>query len=137
LGLNLRRKKYKQRIPDRVKEQIIIPRSPNEIWSMEYIHPKNASIYCGLRMSDSLQGGRKFRTLNIIDDFNRELLDIVVDISISGYKVIEALETIWLWREKPKEIRVDNGSEFISHIFAQWCQKHEIRIKFIQKGKLR
>jgi len=88
-------------------------------------------------MSDSLQGGRKFRTLNIIDDFNRELLDIVVDISISGYKVIEALETIWLWREKPKEIRVDNGSEFISHIFAQWCQKHEIRIKFIQKGKLR
>lgn len=86
-------------------------------------------------MSDSLQGGRRFRTLNIIDDFNRELLDIVVDISISGHKVTKALDTVLLWRGKPKEIRVDNGSEFISHVFMQWCEEKEIRIKYTQKGK--
>jgi len=103
LGLALRRKKIKQRIPERIKEQITIPRLPNEVWSMDF-------------MSDGLQSGRKFRTLNIIDDFNRELLDIVIDISISAHKVVEALDGIVFWRGKPKEIRVDNGSEFISHV---------------------
>lgn len=122
LGLSLRRKKLKQRIPDRIKEQIIIPRLPNEVWSMDF-------------MSDGLQNGRKFRTLNIIDDFNRELLDIVVDISISAHKVVEALDGIIFWRGKPREIRVDNGSEFISHVLADWAMRNNVAMKFIQKGK--
>lgn len=122
LGLALRRKKIKQRIPDRIKEQLVIPRLPNEVWSMDF-------------MSDGLQSGRKFRTLNIIDDFNRELLDIVIDISISAHKVVEALDGIVFWRGKPKEIRVDNGSEFISHVLDDWAKRNSVTMKFIQKGK--
>jgi len=33
-------------------------------------------------MSDSLSCGRAFRTLNVIDDFNREALCIEIDISL-------------------------------------------------------
>jgi putative transposase len=104
LGLSLRCKKCKQRIPDRIKEQIKVPRVANEVWMVDF-------------MSDGLQNGKRFRTLNIIDDFNRELLDITIDVNISAYKVVEALDSVIFWRGAPKEIRVDNGSEFISHIF--------------------
>lgn len=122
LGLALRRKKCKQRVPERIKEQLVIPRVPNEVWSMDF-------------MSDGLQNGKKFRTLNIIDDFNRELLDIVIDISISSYKVVQALDSVIFWRGKPKEIRVDNGSEFISNVLNEWSKRNNVHIKFIQKGK--
>lgn len=122
LGLSLRRKKCKQRLPDRIKEQLVIPRLPNQVWSMDF-------------MSDGLQSGRKFRTLNIIDDFNRELLDITIDTNISAHKVVQALDSLIFWRGTPKEIRVDNGSEFISHVFADWAERNSVTIKFIQKGK--
>lgn len=82
-------------------------------------------------MSDGLLNGKKFRTLNIIDDFNRELLDITIDSSISSYKVITALDSVILWRGKPKSIRVDNGPEFISHNLLDWSNRNGIELKFI------
>jgi putative transposase len=33
-------------------------------------------------MSDSLYAGKRFRTFNVIDDFNRELLHVEIDTSI-------------------------------------------------------
>jgi len=122
LGLNLRRKKPRARVPDRIKETLVVPNNPNEIWSMDF-------------MSDGLSSGRKFRTFNIIDDFNRELLDISVDMSMSGAKIAHHLGVLIANREAPREIRVDNGSEFISHVFKRWCESKGITLRFIEKGK--
>ncbi len=77
-------------------------------------------------MSDSLWDGRKYRLLNIIDDYNREVLAIEVDTSLPASRVIRTLEQISLYRTLPKMIRVDNGPEFISDKFDQWCKRHEI-----------
>lgn len=121
LGLNLRRK-HKKRLPSRIKEPLLQPLSPNLTWSMDF-------------MEDRLSDGRKVRTLNIIDDFNREVLHITIDRSISSQRVIRELDKLIEWRGKPEKIRVDNGPEFIAQKMTEWCTKHDINLKYIQKGK--
>jgi putative transposase len=86
-------------------------------------------------MSDSQAAGHKFRTLNVIDDCNREALSIEVATSIVAKSVIRTLEQLIDWRGKPKTIRVDNGPEFTSADFTLWCEKEKIRIYYIQPGK--
>ena len=86
-------------------------------------------------MSDSLIDGRKFRLLNIIDDFNRESLAIEVDTSLPSLRVIRVLEQLITLRGKPANIRCDNGPEFISHKLEQWCTDREITLQFIQPGR--
>jgi putative transposase len=68
LCLNIRRKP-KKRLRTRVKEPLTLPGLPNTVWSMDFMH-------------DPLMNGRSFRTLNILDDFNREVINIAVDTSI-------------------------------------------------------
>ena len=119
LGL---RRKYKKRLPTRVKQPLIQPDSINSTWSMDF-------------MSDVLTSGRKIRVLNIIDDYNREAIAAYPDFSITGNKVTMVLEDILMWRNKPSKIRVDNGPEFISKHFQQWCETKSIQIQYTQPGK--
>ena len=86
-------------------------------------------------MCDSLVDGRRFRLLNIIDDYNRESLAIEVDTSLPALRVIRTLQKVIEMRTKPKTIRVDNGPEFISNKLQQWCEEHQIHLQFIQPGK--
>lgn len=86
-------------------------------------------------MSDALVDGRKFRLLNVIDDFNRESLTIEADTSLPSLRVIRVLEGLGKQRGKPANIRVDNGPEFISHKLEEWCRAKHITLQFIQPGK--
>lgn len=82
-----------------------MPDEPNTTWSMDFMAD---SI-------DSTQGTAKpFRLLNVLDDYNREGLGIEVDFSLPAERVIRSLDRIIAWRGAPKEIRVDNGPEYIS-----------------------
>ena len=63
-------------------------------------------------MSDSLWSGKHFRLLNILDDYNREMLAMEVDFSLPAQRVIHVLEFFELVRGLPKMIRVDNGEAF-------------------------
>ena len=86
-------------------------------------------------MSDSLECGRAIRTLNIIDDFNREGLWIEIDTSLPAERVVRVLEMLTLWRGCPQQIRIDNGPELISHKLADWAVKHDVELAYIQPGK--
>ena len=88
-------------------------------------------------MRDSLVDGRKFRLLNVIDDFNRESLAIEVDTSLPSLRVIRVLERLIAQRDCPANIRCDNGPEFISHKLEEWCsdERRRISLQFIQPGK--
>jgi len=86
-------------------------------------------------MSDALMNGRKIRLLNVMDDFNREMLAIEVDTSLTGERVTRVVDQIADWRGKPDQIRVDNGPEFISTAFVSYCNQKGIKIKYIQPGK--
>ena len=121
MGLNLRRK-HKKRILERVQEPLLQPLQPNITWSMDFVH-------------DGLINGIKFRSFNIIDDYNREALNITLDTSITSKRVIRQLDQIIAWRGKPERIRVDNGPEFIAQAMAEWAKERKIELKFIQKGK--
>jgi putative transposase len=86
-------------------------------------------------MSDSMVGGRRFRTFNLIDDCTREVLAIEIDTSLSSKRIIRTLERVILDRGKPNIIRTDNGPEFTSKDLELWARDHEIQIQFIQPGR--
>jgi putative transposase len=65
-------------------------------------------------MADQLWSGKSFKTLNIIDDFNREGLAIDVDFSLPATRVVRSLDQVIKWRGKPAMMRVDNGPEYLS-----------------------
>ena len=121
LGLNLRRR-VKHRLPERVKQALVAPASPNTGWSMDF-------------MSDRLVNGRQFRTLNLIDEFNREALAIEVDTSMPSARVIRVLEQVKSWRALPQSIRVDNGPEFIAFELTEWLSDLGAETYHIDPGK--
>lgn len=121
LELNLRikpRKRLKRDKPD----ALAVPEAANQTWSMDF-------------MADQLADGRSFRTLNVIDDFNREGLGIEVDFSLPAARVVRVLDQIIEWRGKPAAIRVDNGPEYVSGTLMTWAEKQGIALRFIQPGK--
>ncbi|MDO7722731.1 MAG: IS3 family transposase, partial [Loktanella sp.] len=121
LELNLRirpRKRLQRPKPD----ALAVPEALNQTWSMDF-------------MQDQLADGRKFRTLNVLDDFNREGLGIEVDFSLPAVRVVRSLNRIIEWRGAPKVIRVDNGPEYVSGLLMQWAEKRGITIAYIQPGK--
>jgi putative transposase len=121
MKLNIRRR-AKRRLPERVKQPLVVPSGINQTWSIDFI-------------SDSLVDGRKFRILNVMDDFNRESLALEADTSLPALRVIRVLEKITAARGKPLHLRTDNGPEFISFKLRQWCESHNITIQYIQPGR--
>ena len=94
----------------------------NECWSADF-------------MSDALWGERRFRTFNVVDDFNRELLAIEVDFNLPAERVVRTLERIAATRGYPLKLRLDNGPEFISVTLADWAEQHGVTLEFIKPGK--
>ena len=86
-------------------------------------------------MSDALYTGRRFRTLNVIDDYNRESLMIEPAFSLPASRVTQLLTRLCDLRGCPEMIRVDNGPEFISETFKGWAKAKGILIHFIEPGK--
>lgn len=123
MKLNIRRR-AKRRLPERVKQPLAVPTAPNQVWSIDF-------------MSDCLTDGRRFRLLNIIDDFNRQSLAIEADTSLPSLRVIRVLERLVSERGCPANIRCDNGPEFISHKLEEWCnhESRKISLQFIQPGR--
>ena len=121
MALHLKRK-AKKRLPARTAQPLVVPGRANQTWSLDF-------------MSDSLSNGRTFRTLNVIDDFNREALWIEVDTFLPAERVVRVLETLLSERTTPCSIRMDNGPELISQRLESWAQERHIELLHIQPGK--
>ena len=121
LKLNVPRR-AKRRIPQRLRQPLAAPAVLNGTWALDFMH-------------DALYGGRRFRTLNVLDEGNRQGLAIEVGTSIPSTRVVRVMEQLIEVYGRPAAIRVDNGPELTAQTFVDWCASHTIELRYIQPGK--
>nr|WP_157983243.1 DDE-type integrase/transposase/recombinase [Aliidiomarina maris] len=83
-------------------------------------------------MSDNLHKKVRFRTLNVIDDYNREVLGIDIATNMPSSRGIRYLDQLDEWHSYPEKILFDNSSEFNSEVFINWAKSHDIMIGYIK-----
>jgi len=120
-GLQVRQR-TKKRVAGVERVPLPVAGGPNERWSIDF-------------MADSLATGRRFRTLNVVDDYSRECLWIEVDTSLGGQRVARVLEQLRQSRGGPRAIVLDNGPEFTSQAVDQWADDARVQLRFILPGK--
>ena len=86
-------------------------------------------------LTPPLSGGRRFRTFNVLEDFNREGLAIEIDLSLTAERVVRVVDRIALVKELASRIRMDNGPEFTSTALEEWAAFNEVELDFIEPGK--
>ncbi|API73082.1 transposase [Ralstonia pseudosolanacearum] len=120
-GLSVRKRRRK-RIAAVERKPLVLPTGPNQSWSMDFV-------------SDGLAYGRRFRCLNVVDDYTRECLVIEVDTSLPGLRVKQVLERLKEMRGLPASITVDNGPEFAGKVLDAWAYEAGVTLSFIRPGK--
>lgn len=99
-----------------------VPQDANQRWSIDFVQ-------------DAIDDGRRFRILNVVDDFTRECLASVLDTSLSGVRVVRELDRLCSLRGRPAMIVSDNGTELTSHAVLKWVEETGIEWHYIAPGK--
>ncbi len=120
-GLQVRKRIKRRRIAI-ARRPLVLPSRPGQIWSMDF-------------MSDQLSNGRRIRLFNVIDNFTRQCLAIIVDVSINGQRVARELMKLIDLHGRPEFIVCDNGTEYTSLVMFDWAQRSGVGLQFIQPGK--
>jgi transposase InsO family protein len=97
------------------------PEHPNHVWSYDFVEGRT-------------HNGRKFRMLNIIDEFTRECLAIRIDRKLNSTDVIDVLSDLFILRSVPGHVRSDNGPEFIAKAVREWIAAVGAKTAFIEPG---
>jgi len=97
------------------------PGHPNHVWSYDFVEGRT-------------HNGRKFRMLNIIDEFTRECLAIRIDRKLNSTDVIDVLSDLFILRGVPGHVRSDNGPEFIAKAVRDWIAAVGAKTAFIEPG---
>jgi putative transposase len=121
-GLQLRHKTPKRRVKAKLREDRRPATRSNETWAMDFVH-------------DQLATGRKLRVLTIIDTFSRFSPAIEPRFNFRGADVVEVLEKVGEEVGLPAAIRVDQGSEFVSHDLDLWAYQRGVTLDFSRPGK--
>ena len=110
--------------PARVSTEppLAAPAVLNGTWALDFMH-------------DALYGGRRFRTLNVLDEGNRQGLGIDIGTSIPSARVVRLMEQLIEVYGRPAAVRVDNGPELTAQVFVDWCAQQDIELRYIQPGK--
>lgn len=120
-GLQVRTKK-RRKLPRRDRVAPQVPEKPMQRWSLDF-------------MSDQLADHRRFRVLNVVDDFSRFCPGQIIDLSISGERLARFLDELGDEIGLPEEIVMDNGPELTSKAMFDWSERTGVRLRFIEPGK--
>ena len=121
-GLSLRHKRPRRNRSARLRQPKQAVTGINEIWSTDFV-------------ADALFDGRRLRALTVVDNYTRECLAIDVGPSLKGDDVVSALTRIATTRGKPKTVKADNGSEFISKAMDRWAYENGVELDFSRPGR--
>jgi putative transposase len=94
---------------------------PNHVWSYDFVE-------------DRTHDGRKYRMLNVIDEFTHECLAIRVSRKLKAVDVIDVLSDLFILRGVPGHIRSDNGAEFIAKAVQEWIAAVGAKTAYIAPG---
>jgi transposase InsO family protein len=97
------------------------PQYKDHVWSYDF-------------MIDRTADGRAFKILNIIDEYTRECLAVVVKRRITSQEVIDKLFELFILRGIPEHIRSDNGPEFTAKAVRTWLNRLGVKTLFIEPG---
>jgi putative transposase len=95
--------------------------APNEHWGLDSI-------------TDSLDSGRRFRALTLVNNMTHESPAIEVDFSLSGKRVVAVLERLADTHGRPKILCVDKGPEFTSKTLDEWAHRRGVKLAFSRPG---
>jgi transposase InsO family protein len=94
---------------------------PNHVWSYDFVE-------------DRTHDGRKYRMLNVLDEFTHECLAIRVARRLKAVDVIDVLSDLFILRGVPGHIRSDNGPEFVAKAVQEWITAVGARTAYIAPG---
>ena len=97
------------------------PEHRNQVWSYDFVEART-------------HDGRKFRMLNVLDEFTRECLAIRVARKLKAADVIDVLSDLFILRGVPSHIRSDNGPEFIAKSVQAWITAVGAKTAYIAPG---
>ena len=94
---------------------------PNHVWSYDFVE-------------DRTHEGRKYRMLNIIDEFTHECLAIRIDRKLKSVDVIDVLSDLFILRGVPERLRSDNGPAFVAKAVQDWIAAVGAKAAYIAPG---
>ena len=94
---------------------------PNHVWSYDFVE-------------DRTHDGRKYRMLNVVDEFTRECLSIRINRKLKSSDVIDILSDLFILRGVPEHIRSDNGPEFVAKAVQDWIAAVGAKTAYIEPG---
>ena len=93
----------------------------NHVWSYDFVE-------------DRTHDGRKYRMLNVIDEFTHECLAICIERSLKSTDVIDVLSDLFILRGVPGHVRSDNGPEFVAKAVQKWIGAVGAKTAYIMPG---
>ena len=93
----------------------------NHVWSYDFVE-------------DRTHEGRKYRMLNVVDEFTHECLAIRIDRRLKAVDVIDVLSDLFILRGVPEHIRSDNGPEFVAKAVQEWIAAVGAKTAYIAPG---
>jgi len=105
-----------------VRQPLVAPPVLNQTWAIDF-------------MTETLYDGRRIRLLTVMDEGNREGLEIEMAVSLPSRRVVRVLNELVALHGRPTAVRTDNGPEFTAQPFVDWCAEHGVTPLYIQPGK--
>jgi putative transposase len=117
----VRRRKRRRLGDSTVPAERLRAERPNHLWALDY-------------QQDQTADGRVLRLLNVVDEFIREALEMLVERSIDADRTVDVLEGLVAERGAPEHLRMDNGPELTAHVLRDWCQFSKTGTAYIEPG---
>jgi putative transposase len=122
-GLRVPQKRRKRRRlgDSTVPAKRLAAERPGHVWALDFQHDQTAD-------------GRVIRLLNVVDEYTREALAMLVARSIDADRTVEVLERLVAERGAPELLRMDNGTELTAHALRDWCRFSKTGTAYIEPG---
>jgi putative transposase len=116
-----RRRKRRRLGESTVPAERLRAERPDQVWAFDF-------------QFDQTADGRALKLLNIVDEFTREALEMLVERNIDSDTVTATLDRLVAERGAPEYLRCDNGPEMTAHALRDWCVLSRTGTAYIEPG---